>query len=230
MPQKDTAAMKIKLLRKQAGLTQQDLAKKIGVSRAAISQFETGESKPSVETLVKLSSEFDVDVEDLLKSTDVSPRQRNATRIPIENLNLRVLPYLPIRARATFAESFADDTHKYNWEQAESMAVIDIPDTKEFTDALVVEVNGDSMEPTLRSGAKVVVTPVVQSNWQYLPSGIYCIIYNDSFVVKRVKNNTLLENGLLMLHSDNPEDGSFPVRGEDIRAIWRVRWAAYVPL
>jgi phage repressor protein C with HTH and peptisase S24 domain len=160
----------------------------------------------------------------------VSPPYQNAKRIPAESISLKVLPYLPFRARATFAESFTDDLHKYNWEKAESIVVTDLPDTSEFKEGLVVEVEGDSMETTLRNGSKVLVTPVQQSNWQYMSSGIYCIVYNDSFVIKRVKNNTLIENGLLTLHSDNPEAGSFPVRGNDIRAVWRVRWAVYVPL
>ena len=168
--------------------------------------------------------------ESKIDTVTISPPYQNARRIPAESISLKVLPYLPFRARATFAESFTDDLHKYNWEKADSIAVTDVPDTSEFKEGLVVEVEGDSMETTLRNGSKVLVTPVQQSNWQYMSSGIYCIVYNDSFVVKRVKSNTLLENGLLTLHSDNPEAGSFPVRGNDIRAVWRVRWAVYVPL
>ncbi|MGI4822280.1 MAG: S24 family peptidase [Janthinobacterium lividum] len=154
----------------------------------------------------------------------------NARRIPIDQLNVRVLPYLPFGARANFAEHFDDDLEKYPWEHGESLAILNVPDTKEFSEALIVDVEGDSMEPTIINGSKVVVTPVQQGNWQYMSSGIYCIIYNDNFVVKRVKDNTLMENGILRLHSDNPNAGSFPVRGEDIRAVWRVRWAAYVPI
>lgn len=39
--------MNIKELRVQAGLTQQDLATKLGVSVRAVSMWETGKSKPS---------------------------------------------------------------------------------------------------------------------------------------------------------------------------------------
>ncbi|MGI4871359.1 MAG: S24 family peptidase [Janthinobacterium lividum] len=133
-------------------------------------------------------------------------------------------------ARANFAEHYADDARPYKWEAKDSLAVLNVPDTKEYAEALVADIDGDSMEPTIINGSKVVITPVQKGNWQYMSSGIYCVIYSDNFVVKRVKNNTLLETGLLMLHSDNPNGGSFPVKGEDIRAIWRVRWAAYVPL
>lgn len=46
---------KIAAIRKRMGLTQSDLADKIGVSRVAISQFEKGSNRPSPETLAKLS-------------------------------------------------------------------------------------------------------------------------------------------------------------------------------
>ncbi len=154
----------------------------------------------------------------------------NARRVPLEQLDFRVLPHLPVSARAGLAESFADDVNKYPWENADSLAVFNVPDTSEYRDAMVVDVAGDSMETTLIDGSKVVVTPVQQGNWQYLNSGIYCVIYSGNFVIKRVKDNTLMEHGILRLHSDNPNAGSFPVKGEDIRAIWRVRYAAYVPI
>jgi transcriptional regulator with XRE-family HTH domain len=154
----------------------------------------------------------------------------NARRIPVNELKVSVLPFLPFGARANFAEHYTDDLNKYPWEHSESLAVLGVPDTKEYAEAIIIDVEGDSMEPTIINGSKVVVTPVQQGNWEYMSSGIYCIIYNGNFVVKRVKDNTLMEKGILHLHSDNPNAGSFPVRGEDIRAVWRVRWAAYVPL
>ena len=46
---------KIATIRKRMGLTQSDLANKIGVSRVAITQFEKGSNRPSPETLAKLS-------------------------------------------------------------------------------------------------------------------------------------------------------------------------------
>jgi len=37
-----------------------------------------------------------------------------------------------------------------------------------------------------------------------------------------VKSNDVLERGILVLHADNPNAGSLPVAGEDIRYMWRV--------
>ena len=45
--------------RRRRGWTQEYVAGKIGISRVAIQQFETGENKPSYDVLVKLLDLFD---------------------------------------------------------------------------------------------------------------------------------------------------------------------------
>ena len=51
---------KILYCRKKAGLSQEALAEKLGVSRQAISKWETGESVPELSKLVLLARAFDV--------------------------------------------------------------------------------------------------------------------------------------------------------------------------
>ena len=46
---------RIKLARVEADLTQTELAQKIHAKQKSISRYETGDSVPSVETLVKLA-------------------------------------------------------------------------------------------------------------------------------------------------------------------------------
>lgn len=59
-------AEKILQLRKQQGVSQEELAEKVGVSRQAISKWETGESTPELERVVKLSKVFQVTTDYLL--------------------------------------------------------------------------------------------------------------------------------------------------------------------
>ena len=54
-------------LRKRAGLSQSALAQKVGVTNKAVSKWEVGWAKPSVETIRKLAALFRVNVEELLK-------------------------------------------------------------------------------------------------------------------------------------------------------------------
>lgn len=51
---------KLLALRKGAGLTQNDLAKKVGVTIQTISRWENGISVPSLESIKKLSELFNV--------------------------------------------------------------------------------------------------------------------------------------------------------------------------
>lgn len=53
-------------LRMQKGLSQDELAEKIRVTRQAVSRWENGETVPNTETLKLLSKEFDVSINTLL--------------------------------------------------------------------------------------------------------------------------------------------------------------------
>ena len=55
-------------LRTKQGLTQDELAEKIHVTRQAVSRWETGETVPNTETLKLLSKLFDVSINTLLGS------------------------------------------------------------------------------------------------------------------------------------------------------------------
>lgn len=55
-------------LRTQSGLSQEELAQKVYVTRQAVSRWENGETVPGVETLKLLSKLFDVSINTLLGS------------------------------------------------------------------------------------------------------------------------------------------------------------------
>ncbi len=62
---------KIVRLRKSNGMSQEELADKLGVSRQAISRWEMGVSVPNINTLILISEKFDIPVDEMLKSGDV---------------------------------------------------------------------------------------------------------------------------------------------------------------
>jgi transcriptional regulator with XRE-family HTH domain len=55
-------------LRTKMGLSQEELAERVFVTRQAVSRWETGETTPNIETLKLLSSLFDVSINTLLGS------------------------------------------------------------------------------------------------------------------------------------------------------------------
>ena len=66
-------AGKILYCRKKAGLSQEALAEKLGVSRQAVSKWETGEAVPELSKLVLLAKAFDVTTDWLLSESEPEP-------------------------------------------------------------------------------------------------------------------------------------------------------------
>ncbi len=71
---------KITYCRKRAGLSQVDLADKLGVSRQAVSKWETGESNPDVTKIPLLAKEFGVSADWLLSEAEPA---ENAPEEPV---------------------------------------------------------------------------------------------------------------------------------------------------
>lgn len=57
--------------RRDRGLSQEQLAKMVPVSRQAVSSWELGKSLPDIGTLLKLSKIFDVSIDEILLGTDL---------------------------------------------------------------------------------------------------------------------------------------------------------------
>ena len=62
---------KLQELRKQKGLTQEELAEKLYVSRTAISKWESGRGYPNIESLKAIAKFFGVTVDELLSTDEV---------------------------------------------------------------------------------------------------------------------------------------------------------------
>lgn len=88
----------IQQLRKDAGLTQEELAKKLGVTRAAVSKWERGAGYPDITMLIPLSQILHTSIEEILagkKSEDNSESILNQSMAEIvssyEKRNLRII-------------------------------------------------------------------------------------------------------------------------------------------
>ena len=66
---------KLKEIRKNEGLSQEQLAAKIGVSRQAITKWETGKGLPDVENMVIIAEIFKTTLDELLRDSAAIPKQ-----------------------------------------------------------------------------------------------------------------------------------------------------------
>lgn len=62
---------KLQALRKQKGLTQEELAEHLYVSRTAVSKWESGRGYPSIDSLKAIASFFSVSIDGLLSGEEV---------------------------------------------------------------------------------------------------------------------------------------------------------------
>ncbi|WP_343208647.1 helix-turn-helix transcriptional regulator [Anaerolentibacter hominis] len=72
-----TIADRIQTLRKTKGISQEELADKIGVSRQAVSKWESEQSTPDVEKIILLSNYFETTTDYLLKGIEPAAKQEN---------------------------------------------------------------------------------------------------------------------------------------------------------
>src|SRR5574344_1626314 len=73
----------IKHLRIDRGLTQDELAIKIPISRQSVSSWERGLSLPDPDVLIKLSQIFEVSVDDLLMGTSTNEKINPHTKVTL---------------------------------------------------------------------------------------------------------------------------------------------------
>ena len=102
---------KLKELRKQRGLTQEELAKDLYVSRTAVSKWESKRGVPNIESLKAISSYFSVSVDELLSGEEIlkvadedSRKRENRTRDLVFGLldcSLIIFLFLPFFAHRT---------------------------------------------------------------------------------------------------------------------------------
>lgn len=65
---------RLRALRKKKGLTQEELDKRLFVSRSVIAKYECGKSFPTRENAEKLAAFFDVKLSDLIEEEQVRMR------------------------------------------------------------------------------------------------------------------------------------------------------------
>jgi transcriptional regulator with XRE-family HTH domain len=80
---------RIALLRDKKGLKQDELSTKLGISRAALSHYETNRREPDYETINRIADFFNVSIDYLVGRTDDPQRSMDTdVRDFIDNLEL----------------------------------------------------------------------------------------------------------------------------------------------
>jgi len=220
----ELVAQNIKYLRKVKGLTQDQLADKIGVNRAMIGSYEENRAVPKLSGLRVMAHYFGVTIDEFV-NTDLSTRQNQSKIKDISGRELRVvstivdrdnkelITLVPVKAAAGYLNGYGDP----DFVETLPRFSIPIPELGKDRTYRAFQIKGDSMEP-IPSGAYLIAEYV--ANWNDIKdSKTYIFItQQDGIVYKRAYHK---ENGELLLKSDNPQYEAYSLKINELTEVWR---------
>ena len=86
---------RIKFLREELNMTQQELADKLDGAKSTIAMYEKGDRKPSLEVLVKLSEIFNCSIDYILCKTDIRNPQQQDDPLGLAQIGFSMKNYTP---------------------------------------------------------------------------------------------------------------------------------------
>lgn len=86
---------RIKILREEVGMTQQELADKLDGAKSTVAMYEKGDRKPSLEILVKLSEIFDCSIDYILCKTDIRNLNQQNDPLGLAKIGFNMKDYTP---------------------------------------------------------------------------------------------------------------------------------------
>ena len=159
----NTLGDRMRILRSGRGLTQQDVAAALNVSRSAVAMWERNEREPNLETLAALARLLDVPLSALV--------EREEAPLPAGLRPVRTKRVPLLGAIAAGEPIFAEEEHE---------TYVDVGGSVRADFAL--EVQGESMEPVYKDGDVV----YIRSQDDVLDGQVAAVVVDDSATLKRV--------------------------------------------
>lgn len=167
-----------------------------------------------------VSEESSKAIREFRESHQKNSRATHLVSEPESNYGRHIrLPFLSIPVQGGFADNL--DGIPVEEYIEESFYVFPQPG-EHYDKAIVIEVSGESMEPTFYKNDKLLAREIAQSDWEYINPGLYAVVYDKTFTIKRVVKNTFQSVGYIELHADNLRYRSLVVHMEEIRKMWRI--------
>lgn len=166
-------------LRKRDGMSQKELAEKIGVSRSSIGMYEAGEREPDFETLEALADTFNVNMDTLLGKS---------------SLPSSAIPFA-IAHKAPIVGAIPAGYPIIAFENIEGYADIPYSDEENY---FFLRVKGDSMEPKIHTGDLVLIR---KQNCAEDGQIVAARVNGDEATLKRYKK----QGNTVLLLPENPE-------------------------
>lgn len=212
----------LKFLRAQQGLTQKQLAEKLGLKQAAIGAYEEERATPPLASLLDLTRIFNVNLDDLVrhdlsrgdkerKSSGLA-RSKDVLAITVDSHNRENVELVTQKASAGYMSGYQDV------EFVKDLPKISIPVLPRNKTYRAFEIQGDSMLP-VQPGS--IIFGEYQEDASSVKNGkLYVVVTRqDGIVFKRIFNFAE-DSDKLLLVSDNRHYPPYTVDVSDILEIW----------
>jgi transcriptional regulator with XRE-family HTH domain len=210
----------IKFLRKQKGLTQGQLADKLGIKRSLIGAYEEGRAVPKLLVIQQLSLLFGLSIDRLL-TVDLSREKVlpgsdfRVLSTVVDSNNEERISIVPVKASAGYLNGLADP------EYVAELPHFALP-VSELSQGLtyrVFQIKGDSMLP-VPPGSYIFCSYVESFSGIHEGKPYIVITADEGIVYKRVYNH-VDDDGTLLLKSDNEEYEPYSIRADTVLEIWQ---------
>ncbi|MDI9339928.1 MAG: LexA family transcriptional regulator [Sediminibacterium sp.] len=213
-------AQNIKYLRQLKGLSQEQLAEELQVTRSRIGGYEEARNEPPIDLLIRLSEFFHIAIDALIKGdlrkTNLDGLMKigkNRILFPIlmDSDGNDMVELIPLKASAGYLKGYADPDYM---ERLPKMQLPFLPTGKHRA----FPIKGDSMPP-IREGSFVIAKYVERIEDIKNGSTYVVVTKDDGLSYKRLMNLNKKE-GTVECHSDNKMYAPYKVKLTDVLELW----------
>jgi len=223
----DRIGKNLKYLRKSKGLTQDELAKNIGVNRAMIGSYEENRAVPKLSVLKDIAYYFGISIDNLAKlklwedydSSELDDFVRGeklrVVSTLVDNQDNELITTVPIQASAGYTKGYSDSEYVKELPHF-SLPLIELSKERTYR---VFQIKGDSMEP-IKSGSYIICEYL--ANWENINDGdCYIVISKDEGIVYKRLYSKIIDKQEIILKSDNPEYSNYTMKVDEIYEVWK---------
>lgn len=222
----DLLGANIKYLRKSKGLTQDEFARNIGVTRAVVGSYEENRAIPKLNVLKDIAYYFNITIDNLVKKKlwedpeyeKYDYTTGNNIRVVstlVDNEDKELITTVPVQASAGYTNGYSDPAYIKKLPHF-SLPLVELSKERTYR---IFQIKGDSMEP-IKSGSYIICEYLV--NWnEIIDNKPYILISKDEGIVYKRLINNLDINGEIILKSDNPEYEPYTLKAEEVHEIWK---------
>jgi len=207
-------------LRQLKGISQEQIAEDLGITRAKQGSYEEGRANPPIPMLIKYADYFKLPIDILLRN-DLAKSPESPSIVVGENRILfpmvvdkeegNTIEVVPIKASAGYLNGYGDPEYIESLQQMK-LPFMPIGKHRAFP------IQGDSMLP-VRSGAYVVAR-FLETHKEIKDGRTYILLTSTEGIVYKRVYNKVKKEGVLHLHSDNKLYSPYKVQIQDVLELW----------